>query len=57
MKEKELREKDMEIQEGMIKFSIFLQDNEKKKKKYDAKIEEEQKLIVLRDAEIKRKKE
>jgi hypothetical protein len=39
--EKELREKDMQIQEGMIKFSIFLQDNEKKKKKFDTKIEDE----------------
>ena len=33
--EKDLREKDLEIQGGMIKFSTFLQDNEKKKKRAD----------------------
>lgn len=47
IQEKDLREKDMQIQEGMIKFSIFLQDNEKKKKKYDTKIEEEQKVRLI----------
>jgi hypothetical protein len=46
VQEKEIKEKDMQIQEGMIKFSIFLSDNEKKKAKYDKRIEEEQRLIV-----------
>jgi hypothetical protein len=36
-----LRDKDLEIQGGMIRFSTFLQDNEKKKKKADSKIKEE----------------
>ena len=33
--EVKLRQKDLDIQGGMIKFSTFLQDNEKKKKKAD----------------------
>lgn len=43
--EKELRDKDLEIQAGMIRFSTFLQDNEKKKKKADSKIKEEENQI------------
>ena len=31
--EKELRQKDLEIQESMIQFSVFLQENERKKLK------------------------
>ena len=36
-----LRERDMQIQERMLKFSSFLSDNEQKKKKFDSKIEDE----------------
>ena len=41
----------------MIKFSTFLQDNEKKKKRADQKIKEEKELIDLKDSEIQRKQE
>jgi hypothetical protein len=39
-----LRAKDLEIQEGMIKFSIFLQENERKKKKAEEKMGVEKKV-------------
>lgn len=55
--EKDLRDKDLEIQAGMIRFSTFLQDNEKKKKKADNKIKEEENLIDVKVQEITRKKE
>lgn len=42
--EKDLREKDLQIQEGMIKFSIFLQENERKKKRADEKINNERRV-------------
>ncbi len=41
----------------MIRFSTFLQDNEKKKKKADNKIKEEETLIDNKVQEITRKKE
>ena len=50
--EKDLRQKDLEIQESMIQFSVFLQDNEKKKMKAKLKIDDEQALSKLRDKEI-----
>jgi hypothetical protein len=40
----------------MIRFSTFLQDNEKKKKKADNKIKEEKEQIDLKRSEIARKK-
>jgi uncharacterized protein (DUF3084 family) len=52
-----LREKDLDIQSGMIKFSTFLQDNEKKKKRADQKIRDEQESIGTKEKEIDRKKE
>ena len=39
-----MREKDLSLQEQMIKFSIFLQENEKKKKKFDEKIKQEKEV-------------
>lgn len=41
----------------MIKFSTFLQDNEKKKKRADQKIKDEQESITTKEKEIDRKKE
>lgn len=41
----------------MIKFSTFLQDNEKKKKRADQKIKDEQESITTKEREIERKKE
>ena len=54
--EKELRQKDLEIQESMIQFSVFLQDNEKKKQKAAEKITTEKKLTMEKEAEIEVKK-
>ena len=54
--EKELRHKDLEIQESMIQFSVFLQDNEKKKQKAKEKIEAENKETAKLEAEITLKK-
>lgn len=33
--EKDLRNKDLQIQESMIQFSVFLQENDRKKNKAD----------------------
>lgn len=41
----------------MIKFSTFLQDNEKKKKRADQKIKDERESIDIKEKEIDRKKE
>ena len=41
----------------MIKFSTFLQDNEKKKKRADQKIKDEREAIDIKEKEIERKKE
>ena len=43
--EKALRQKDLVIQESMIQFSVFLQENERKKQKADQKIKEEKALL------------
>ena len=54
--EKDLRQKDLEIQESMIQFSVFLQDNEKKKMKAKQKIDDEKALSLIRDKEIEQKR-
>lgn len=41
----------------MIKFSTFLQDNEKKKKRADQKIKDEREAIDIKEKEIERKNE
>jgi len=41
----------------MIKFSTFLQENEKKKKRADERIANETKVIEDKDSEISKKKE
>lgn len=43
--EKELRMKDLTMQESMIQFSVFLQGNEQKKAQAAEKIEKEKKLL------------
>ena len=45
--EKELREKDLGIQDSIIKFSIFLQENERKKKRADEKINNEKRVCTI----------
>ena len=54
-KEKELRQKDLAMQESMITFSVFLQDNENKKKQADDKIKKETALKNEKEEEFKRK--
>ena len=44
-RETELRDKDLKIQESLIKFSKFLQENELKRKKAKDKQENEQKVL------------
>ena len=53
--EKDLRAKDLVIQESMIQFSVFLQENEKKKKKAADKIENEKKETLNKQTEISTK--
>ena len=55
-KEKELRQKDLEMQESMITFSVFLQDNERKKNKAAEKIKQETQLKQEKEDEYSRKK-
>ena len=55
-KEKELRQKDLEMQESMITFSVFLQDNERKKNKAAEKIKQEEQLKKDKEEELNRKK-
>ena len=43
--EKQLRQKDADIQEQMIQFSSYLQENDRKKQKADEKIKLEQQLL------------
>ena len=40
----------------MIQFSVFLQDNEKKKMKAKQKIDDEKALSLIRDKEIEQKR-
>ena len=54
-KERDLRTKDLEMQESMITFSVFLQDNERKKARADEKIKEEKKALLEKDQEIANK--
>mmetsp|Transcript_31669 Transcript_31669/g.48451 ORF Transcript_31669/g.48451 Transcript_31669/m.48451 type:complete len:118 (+) Transcript_31669:13-366(+) len=53
--EKKLREKDLEIQESMIQFSVYLQENERKKQKADEKIKFEKNLLQEKEEEYVRK--
>jgi len=55
-KEKELRQKDLEMQESMISFSVFLQDNERKKNKAAEKIKQETQLKSEKEDELAKKK-
>ena len=50
-RENELREKDLKIQESLIKFSKYLEENEMKKKKADERKKAEEKEIALKKAQ------
>ena len=43
-REMDLRNKDFEIQERLLKFSKYLQDNEAKKKRAEGRAKEEEKV-------------
>lgn len=45
----------MKIQETMIQFSVFLQENQKKKTKADEKIKSEKQLLIEKEEEYARK--
>lgn len=53
--EKDLRNKDLQIQESMIQFSVFLQENDRKKNKADEQIQQQDALLKEKQEEIKRK--
>jgi hypothetical protein len=55
--ESKLRHEDLDLQNQMIKFSQFLQDNEKKKNEADAKRADEMKKIEMLKKQIDKKKE
>ena len=52
-----MRGSDLELQNAMIKFSQFLQENEKKKNEADQKRNEENKKIEMLRKQIVRKEE
>ena len=51
--EKELRNKDLQIQESMIQFSVFLQENDRKKNKADQEIKLQEQLLEEKNLAIK----
>jgi Domain of unknown function (DUF4200) len=55
--ESDLRAADLELQNQMIKFSQFLQDNEKKKSEADKKRADENNKIEVLKKQIDKKKE
>ena len=55
--ESDLRAADLELQNQMIKFSQFLQDNEKKKSEADKKRSDENNKIEILRKQIDKKKE
>ena len=53
--EKELRQKDLTMQESMIQFSVFLQGNEQKKNQARDKKEKEEATLKIRKQELEEK--
>lgn len=54
-REEALRRKDLQLQESLIKFNKFLQENESKRTRALKRIEEEKKAIAIRENEIREK--
>lgn len=56
-REEALRRKDVELQDSLIKFNKFLQENESKRKRAITKVAEERKHIELKELDIERLRE
>jgi chromosome segregation ATPase len=54
-KERQLRQQDLKIQETIIQFSVYLQDNKKKREKAQDKITQEQALKFQKEEELEAK--
>eukprot|EP00941_MAST-03F_sp_MAST-3F-sp1_P003071 g3071.t1 len=57
LREEALRKKDLELQESLIKFNKFLQENEAKRNRADKRYEEEKKHRMQKEEEIDKLKE
>jgi len=56
-REEALRRKDVELQDSLIKFNKFLQENESKRKRAITRVAEERRHIELKELDIERLRE